>query len=207
MIEYKENGKFAYFNGLKFTKDDKTGYYLNSTTRNRLHRYVWEFYNGEIAKGNHIHHIDMDKSNNNINNLALLEKENHLSKHGKLRFENNSEWFNEFHEKGIEAAKEWHKSTAGILWHKENYQKYKELIAVKKEFICENCGDKFESINHGNNKFCSNKCKSAYRRKMKLDDEKRICPVCGVEFFKNKYSKTKTCSKECGRKHSKRYKD
>ena len=64
MISYKSNGKFAYFNGLKFTRDDKTGYYLNSTIRKRLHRCVWEYYNGEIPKGYHIHHKDNDKSNN-----------------------------------------------------------------------------------------------------------------------------------------------
>ena len=40
--------KYQYFNGLKFTRDDKTGYYLNSTIRKRMHRYVWEFYNGQI---------------------------------------------------------------------------------------------------------------------------------------------------------------
>ena len=33
MIRYEQDGKFAYFkNGLKFTRDDKTGYYkLNDT--------------------------------------------------------------------------------------------------------------------------------------------------------------------------------
>ena len=38
--------KEIWFNGIKFTKDDKTGYYLNSSIRKRLHRYVWELHYG-----------------------------------------------------------------------------------------------------------------------------------------------------------------
>ena len=58
------SSKYQYFNGLKFTRDDKTGYYLNSTIEKRMHRYVWEFYNGPIPKGYDIHHKDEDKANN-----------------------------------------------------------------------------------------------------------------------------------------------
>ena len=61
--------KEIWFNGIKFTKDDKTGYYLNSSIRKRLHRYVWELHYGEIPEGYHIHHIDFDKSNNDISNF------------------------------------------------------------------------------------------------------------------------------------------
>ena len=69
--------KFVYFDGYKFTRDNKTGYYLNSTIRQRLHRYVWEFYNGPIPKGYHIHHKDFNKANNDISNLQLLSLEEH----------------------------------------------------------------------------------------------------------------------------------
>ena len=77
--------KEIWFNGIKFTKDDKTGYYLNSSIRKRLHRYVWELHYGEIPEGYHIHHIDFDKSNI-IRNLcfAVLSyeyKRNDLKSH------------------------------------------------------------------------------------------------------------------------------
>ena len=36
------------------------------------HRHVWEQHNGEIPKGMHVHHINGDKQDNNIDNLALV---------------------------------------------------------------------------------------------------------------------------------------
>ena len=73
--------KYIYFDGLKFTRDEKTGYYLNSTNRQRLHRYVWEFYNGKIDKNMFVHHIDKNKANNDISNLMLMDKKSHASLH------------------------------------------------------------------------------------------------------------------------------
>lgn len=48
--------KYQFFDGKKFTRDDKTGYYLCSTgdennVRKRMHVYVWEYFNGPISKG------------------------------------------------------------------------------------------------------------------------------------------------------------
>ena len=77
--------KYIYFNGIKFTRDEKTGYYLNSTIRKRLHRYVWEFYNGSIESGYDIHHIDGDKSNNDISNLAKMSRHKHAEIHGDMQ--------------------------------------------------------------------------------------------------------------------------
>ena len=84
-VQYFENGDLAVFNGRKYRRDKHTGYYLNSTTHQRLHRAVWEHHNGEIPDGFHIHHIDKDKSNNEIVNLALLPGRIHVYLHGKER--------------------------------------------------------------------------------------------------------------------------
>lgn len=44
MVQYFENGDLAFFNGVYFRRDKKTGYFLSSTKpRKRLHVYVWEF--------------------------------------------------------------------------------------------------------------------------------------------------------------------
>ena len=64
--------KYQYFQGVKFCRDDSTGYYLNGTIHERMHRYVWEHYCGKIPEGFQIHHIDGDKSNNGIDNLAMM---------------------------------------------------------------------------------------------------------------------------------------
>ena len=46
-------------------------------------------------------------------------------------------------------------------------------------------------------KYCSNACKSAYRRKNGLNLEERICVICGKPFMTDKYKKGRACSREC----------
>ena len=51
---------------------------------------------------------------------------------------------------------------------------------------CENCGKDYYSICNGRNKLCSNKCKSAYRRKIGVDNIEKKCIKCGGKFEVNK---------------------
>lgn len=198
MIEYFDDGDLACFDGLSFRRDKRTGYYLNAKTHKRLHVYVWEYYNGKVPKGCHIHHVDFDKRNNEISNLKLIEKKEHAKLHG-------NSWDDErllkqlkvLDEKARPKALEWHGSENGRNWHKKHYEQMKAKLHEEKEFTCLNCGCKFISVNHGVNKFCSNKCKSAYRRKSGVDNEIRTCEICGKQFTTNKYSKSRTCSRVC----------
>jgi hypothetical protein len=73
---------FQEFAGKKFYRTE-TGYYHNKHHSKLLHRFVWEFYNGEIPKGFEIHHLDCDKSNNGITNLALITRSEHAKLHAK----------------------------------------------------------------------------------------------------------------------------
>lgn len=188
--------KYIYFDGLKFTRDDKTGYYLNSTIRKRLHRYVWEYHNGEIPKGYHVHHADHDKSNNDISNLVLVNPSEHASYHGDIRAETEREKIIENLDKNARPkASEWHRSEEGREWHKKLYEETKEKLHEKTELTCEQCGDTFEGIKRS--RFCSNKCKAKWRRDSGIDDEVRNCEYCGKEFTVNKYSKAKCCSRTC----------
>lgn len=204
MIKYNDNKKHAYFNGLKFTRDNKTGYYLNSTIGERLHRYVWSYHNGTIPKGKHIHHINGNKNVNDISNLDLIKHEEHLREHGKVRANDNEEWLNVFQTKGVLSAKEWHTSKEGIEWHKEHFENVKDKFLEHKSFKCKQCDVTFTSQNNGKNKFCSNRCKSAFRRDSGVDDEVRICEQCGKEYIINKYRKNRTCSKSCSNMFFKR---
>ena len=201
-VTYSEDRKHAYFNGEKFTKDEKTGYYL--TTKNnfrsgrRLHRVVWEFYNCAIPKGYDVHHIDHDKGNNDISNLKLISSKEHKILHGIELTEEERQWRRDNLEQNARPkAVEWHSSKDGKEWHKKQYEEMKEKLYVKKIFVCEVCGKDFESINNGKNRFCSNVCKSKWRRENKCDNEKRICIICGNEFETNKYKKAKCCSRKC----------
>ena len=62
-----------------------------------------------------------------------------------------------------------------------------------------NCGETFMSRG-SRPKFCSNNCKSKYRRTHKIDHITKICVVCGKEFSKSKYSKGVTCTRSCTNK-------
>lgn len=201
-VTYSEDKKHAYFDGETFTRDERTGYYL--TTKNndragrRLHRVVWEYYNGTIPKGYHVHHKDFNKGNNDISNLQLMSSDEHKKLHGSELTNEEIEWRrNNIKKTAQPKAAEWHKSEEGKKRHKEQYGKTKDRFLQKKIFVCEVCGKEFESQNMGRNRFCSNKCKSAWRRKSGLDNEIRVCEICGKEFEVNKYSKAKTCSRKC----------
>lgn len=183
------------YDGLRFVRDDRTGYYLNSKTGKRLHRYVWEKHNGEIPNGYEVHHIDRDKDNNDIENLQLLSKKEHMMLHGTLLTEDERQRRRaNFNDNARPAAIEWHKSQEGREWHKTQYERMKECLHEKKELKCLNCGKTYYSERGA---FCCNACKSAYRRKLGADDETRICVYCGKEFSANKYSKITHCSRTC----------
>lgn len=158
--------------------------------------YIWEFYNGEIPEGYDIHH-KVSKRDNEIEHLEMLTKSEHRKVHYDIFSEDRKKQMKLNLEKNARPkAIEWHKSEEGKAWHKNQYER--TLAKVKeKEFICENCGEKFKSKPKAKNKFCSNKCKSSWRRKEGLDNEIRICEYCKKEFTINKYSKTRTCSKAC----------
>lgn len=97
-------------------------------------------------------------------------------------------------------AKEWHNSNEGHEWHKKHYEQMKEKLHIPKRFVCEYCNKEFVNTQI-NSRFCSNKCKSAWRRKSGIDDITKICFKCGKEYIANKYQKTKYCPLCKNKKH------
>lgn len=198
MISYSEDCKIAYFDGLRFCQDDRTGYYLNAITHKRLHRYVYEKAHGPIPKGYDIHHIDHDKRNNEIENLEMLTSFEHKRRHGEELTEDEREKRRENMNKAARpAAIAWHKSEAGKGWHKEHYKDTAQSMHERTSKTCKQCGKVFLGTASPRNVFCSNACKSAWRRKVGLDNEQRKCAMCGAEFTANRYKETACCSKEC----------
>lgn len=77
---------FIIYDWLKFTIY-KQGYYRQTDKRDEcilLHRYIYEKHYWEIEDWYEIHHIDLDKLNNNIDNLQKLSKSEHSTLHRKL---------------------------------------------------------------------------------------------------------------------------
>ncbi len=197
MVEYLEDGDLAVYEGICYRRDKKTGYYLNSTRRMRLHRAVWQSENGAIPEGYHIHHIDGDKSNNEPDNLCLILGREHVSHHGRERDAMfHDEIIQNLNENARPKACLWHKSEEGRKWHSEHAKKICESLEEKR-YTCQHCGVSFFRKPLGVNKFCSNACKSAHRREIGVDNEQRRCCSCGQLFETNKYSKASSCSRAC----------
>lgn len=147
------NGVVYYLCGDYFQKKGK-----------RLHRAVWEYHNGEIPKGYHIHHVDGNKANNNIDNLVCIKGTEHLTHHmsqpevvQKSRISID---------KARISACKWHSSEAGKVFHsqlsKENWSK-----RGVRTYECTHCGKEYETkhiYGKAQNHFCSGKCKAAYGR-------------------------------------------
>lgn len=60
---------------------DCNGYLI--THKGRVHRIVWETFNGEIPTGYHIHHIDHNRQNNKLSNLECVNGSEHIRNHKK----------------------------------------------------------------------------------------------------------------------------
>lgn len=161
------------FNNRKYYWDGK---YYQSTSKNnegrreRLHRAVWRYYNGEIPKRYHVHHKDGDKANNEINNLELIRIEEHLSKHYKENWKNP-----EFRKKVKEnldnirpLTKKWHKSKEGRKWHSEIAKK-SYINRRKYTKHCEVCGKEYQTYYPDRARFCHQNCKAkALRARRRL---------------------------------------
>lgn len=187
------------FNGRSYRRypsspDRSLRVYYSAAGGRHLHRAIWEFHNGAIPKGCHIHHKDGNPLNNAIANLECLSAAEHTRGHhvgvvtpaklahlGKIR----------------PLASKWHGSAEGRKWHSGHSKEIARNIKPA-EYACEFCGKKFWSKKRGRVRFCHLNCKASARRQSGVDDEKRKCPVCGTEFTISKYAVTKTCSHECG---------
>lgn len=182
--------KYIEYDGLKFCRDDKTGYYLNSTIRKRLHRYVWEKEVGTIPKGFHVHHLNGNKADNRIENLAIMTASGHERMHGQ-EIERKAK-VRENLKKAVLAAPAWHHSEAGKAWHS---QQAKGRKPPRIEKTCDVCGNPFMGTKI--QRFCSNACKAKYRRDSGLDNVERICEQCGKPFMASRLESQKYCSREC----------
>lgn len=167
----------------------------------RLHEEIWKDLHGPIPDGCHVHHADRDPLNNEPDNLVCLSSDEHKRYHASLWDRSTPEWL-EHLERIRPKAAEWHGSAEGIEWHRQHgiaAAEARELLT----FTCEQCGAEYQTKARGDaTRFCSNKCKSAWRRASGVDDEQRTCENCGETFTVNKYSRVRFCGRSCGRSHA-----
>ena len=150
----KFNGESFYLCGMYFQHKGK-----------RLHRAVWEYYNGKIPKGYHIHHKDGDRCNNDISNLTLLEGKAHLSEH--MSNEERKSQSRESIKQASQFASIWNGSEDGKKWHSQHAKEYWKNAPIN-EYVCSFCGKSFKTryvYSSNSNRFCHPNCKASYRRR------------------------------------------
>lgn len=163
-----------------------------------LHRQVWIDCNGDIPSGYHVHHIDEDCQNNDPENLEIMCGRKHISNHGKERWlEGDNTAMLEHLERIRPLTKAWHASPEGIEKHREiGAMSYEQFVPTPKP--CKQCDTEFLPKKIGNTDlFCSNNCKSAWRRASGVDDIIATCLFCENKFKANKYRVPETCGRSC----------
>lgn len=129
-----------------------------------LHREVWEFHNGPIPDGHHVHHIDGNPDNNDISNLICLAESAHQLEHREEASRRSSAPEHLEHLARIrEKTKAWHASPEGREWHRQH-----ALRSITKEYpeqACLICGTMYRpKINRPG--MCSEECKRTRRNNL-----------------------------------------
>ena len=149
------------------------GFYFQRDGR-RLHRAVWEYHNGPIPKGWHVHHKDEDRSNNCISNLELLHGSAHASLHSTGKPSTLGD-------RARAAAAEWHGSDKGRDWHKAHWQKtIGPKMAERVKLSCVVCGKEYEtrSVMRHKSRYCHQNCRAVALRRRRAAERKagRLLP-------------------------------
>ena len=154
------------FNGHIYTRATRGHYFYTEP----LHRAVFEFYSGCVISSDDyaVHHIDCDKSNNDISNLQLLTHSEHARLHRKI----DKKLFT-----GICAncGKEFKSRNKSTKFCSKECRRQTKFTHYYEERICKVCGKKFNVRKDAKTTCCSVECAS-YSSCMKLsyDDVRYI---------------------------------
>ena len=131
----------------------------------RLHRVVWEHYNGPVPDGFHIHHVNNDRADNRLENLECLSSREHLGgKHGEESGHRARKSLPRAHA----AASRWHGSDEGRRWHSSHFEQHiRPILARRVKASCAECGGEYfvSFIRAKQSKCCGGACKARALRK------------------------------------------
>jgi predicted nucleic acid-binding Zn ribbon protein len=165
--------------------------------RHRDARALWRKTYGPIPAGFHIHHVDGNVHNNRLDNLQCLPGAEHLREHMVRASPELKAVRSAAAKRNQPKTKAWHASAAGLAWHRDHGKAaWTTRQPVRK--TCVVCAAPYLDITRrSDTRFCSNNCKSEWRRRSRVDDVDRVCVGCGVTFRANQYTKIRACSKTC----------
>jgi hypothetical protein len=164
--------EFIIFNGIEFKlMGGKRKYYLSQSNTNQgrknpkgLHVAIWEFHNKtSVPKGWHVHHVDGNTFNNDIENLHCIP----ASEHFKMPKNYDRKVLDVSLEKAREKAKLWHKSPEGREWHRKHAREIADNPKFH-EYRCIICGNVFFT-RKGGALCCSQSCRDKKKRRKELE--------------------------------------
>lgn len=129
----------------------------------RLHRDVWEWHNGPIPDGMHIHHVDGNTANNDIGNLECVPDREHRKYHGSS---NRTDKQVQHLESIRGKAAAWHRSEEGRAWHREHAKRSLAKALGKPRnypslsLQCAWCGTQTQAKSE-RKRFCGSTCQTA----------------------------------------------
>lgn len=139
-------------------------------TSRLLHRDVWEYTHGKIAKGMEIHHKDGDPANNRLENLDLIKAFDHRSLHASEpeAVERARKWVDHIRP----LTKRWHRSREGRAWHRQHA---KRVFGDRPylDYECHFCGKSFKSRDHRKKprRFCSQWCRNHFHLRRRREEK------------------------------------
>jgi len=150
------------YKGLSYKSYSQQRYLRSHKKRNGetyLHRVIWSDHFGKIKDGHHIHHIDGNIKNNEINNLESVTCSEHNRNHGLEAEHLKTQERKDLLDKIRPLSHKWHKT-------EEGRKRLSEIALNKKkvEKVCEQCGVTYSTRNYSQSKYCSEKCGKRYRR-------------------------------------------
>jgi len=149
--------KYRKYFGKRFYKG-KDGYWQNMMPIH-AQRWVWINYHGAIPKGMDIHHKDGDKDNNEIENLEMLSRSEHLKRHWQEgRFDLDKRRIQ------LLQARKWLQTAEG----KKKQSEISKLVWKTRKTVAINCLEcgKERITTQPWAKYCSNACAARYRRRI-----------------------------------------
>ena len=198
------DGNHQKFDGVVYSLSPKAHFCTSSF----LHRAVYSYYCGEIPEGYVIHHIDRNKSNNNIENLQCVTIQEHSDIHSQERVQSRQPQTYVCAECGktYYAYETGNNKFCSVACRRKARQTSEENL---KSVICIICGKNFFTRKDKSTKTCSPQCASKLAQqtlKSKvIETETKICAECGKEFQADKSRPSiKFCSSNCQKNHNRK---